>query len=316
MLHAFVGHRFLIEEAVRDHLREAGLEPRGVPRVDEEVTPERVLENLQGGLFGPASVIVDVEGVKDYKALLEALATAPDAHAVVLDPENWAPDDPASEVTRKRKAQEARARVYEKHGSIHLIPTPQKGALIRWTERRAQSMGLRLTKDAGEVLSAIFPNDPPAIAGELEKLASLDGPLDADAVRRVVNHLPPTTVFQVLEDAARRRPARAAEHLGRLLDAGEDPFRLMAALVNHYALGARVRGIIDQDPSVRPDEVGRILNIHAFRAEKSMQAVRDLPEPRLRESLGAILEADVSMKSGLDPSLTLERLVLRLAGAA
>jgi DNA polymerase III subunit delta len=317
MILALVGHRFLIEERAKEELRHKGFQPRDVPWLgnsDEELTPELIASHTQGGLFGPAALVVELSGTKDYKALLEVLNQAQDAIAVVLDAENWTSSEPSSEVTRKKKAQEARTKTYEKLGAeLTMLPAPVKGALVKWIADRAKSMKLILEPEAGKALAEIFPDDPPAIASELEKLSILEGKVDAETVRRVVNHLPPTNVFAMLEAAAKRKAGEAANHLERLLDAGEDPFKLMGALIGQYQLNARAFALIQRDPVVRHEEAGKILSVHPFRAQKALEAVRGLSENRIRKDLQKILEADTGMKSGLEPRLTLERLVLELA---
>jgi DNA polymerase III subunit delta len=311
---AFVGNRFLLEESARDALRREGFQPRDVPWLDEDVTPESVAPHLQGGLFGPAAVVVDLGGVKDYKLVLEALALAPDAVIVLLDAENWTSNESSGEVMRKRKAQESRAKTYEKaNAKLTLLPTPVKGALVKWVIERAKLMKLKLEPDAARMLSEIFPDDPPTIAGELEKLSVLEGKVDAETVQRVVNHLPPTTVFAVLEAAAKRKPGEAADHLSRLMDAGEDAFKLMGAIQGQYQLNARAFALRERDSFVSPEEAGKVLSVHPFRAQKALEAVRGLSEKRLLMNLEAILSADTGMKSGLDPRLTLETLVLELS---
>ena len=311
---AFVGNRFLIEESARDALRREGFHPRDVPWLDEEVTPDSVGPHLEGGLFGPAAAVVDLGGVKEYKPILEALQLAQDAVIVILDPENWTSNESSGDVMRKRKAQEARVKVYEKAKvGVTLLPTPVKGALVKWVIDRAKTMKLKLEPDAARILSEIFPDDPPTIAGELEKLSVLEGKVDAATVQRVVNHLPPTTVFAVLEAAAKRKPADAADHLSRLMDAGEDAFKLMGAIQGQYQLNARAFALRERDSFVSPEEAGKILSVHPFRAQKALEAVRGLSEKRLLMNLTAILEADTGMKSGLDPRLTLETLVLELS---
>jgi DNA polymerase III delta subunit len=174
-------------------------------------------------------------------------------------------------------------------------------------------MKLKLEPDGIKLLTEIFPDDPPAIAGELEKLSVLEGKVDAQTVQRVVNHLPPTTVFAVLEAAARRKPLEAAEHLSRLMDAGEDAFKLMGAIQGQYQLNARAFALRERDSLITHEEAGKILSVHPFRAQKALEAVRGLSESRLRSNLRAILDADRGMKSGLDPRLTLETLVLELS---
>ena len=312
---ALVGNHFLIAEAARESLKKRGFQPRDVPWLEgEDVTEAGVSSHLQGGLFGPAAFVVNMLGVKDYKPIVDLISNAPDAIAIVLDPENWTSTEAGSEQTRKKKAQEARAKHYEKIGAeLHMLATPLKGALIAWITTRAKKMKLELAPDAAKLLSDIFPDDPPAIASELEKLSMLEGKIDAETVRRVVNHVPPTTVFALQDAIAAKKPREASEHLERLLNAGEDPFRILVGLQSQYTLLARAFALRERDPMVSKDEAGRVLSVHPFRAEKALFAAKKLTEGKLQTDLEHLLEADVGMKSGLDPRVTLERLVLELS---
>ena len=310
-----VGNHFLLDETARETLKKRGFQPRDVPWLEgEEVTEAGISSHLQGGLFGPAALVVNILGVKEYKPIVDLINSAPDAVAIVLDPENWTSTETSSEQTRKKKAQEARAKYYEKIGAeLHVLATPLKGALIAWISARAKKMKLELAPDATKMLSDIFPDDPPAIASELEKLSMLDGKIDAETVKRVVNHLPPTTIFAVQDAVAAKKPLEASEHLERLLNAGEDPFKLLGGIQAQYNLLARAFALRERDPMLGKDEAGKALSVHPFRAEKALFAARKLTERKLKTDLEHLLDADVGMKSGLDPRVTLERLILELS---
>ncbi len=310
---ALVGNGFLIHEAARAHLRSAGFQSRDVPWLEEDLTPELVAAQVQGGLFGPAVVVVDVTGLKEYKPILEELQKAPEAVAVLLDAENWTSTEAGSEVARKRKAQESRSKAYEKAGlEVSAHPTPQKGALIAWVTSRAKLLKLQLEKDVPKLLADTFPDDVASLASELEKLALLEVRLDAETVTRVVNANPPTTMFAVTDALVAKKPVEAWGHLERLLHMGEDPFKLLGALQGHYQLMARAYALRARDEMIRPAEAAKLLSVHEFRAQKALEAVRRYSEKRVKYELEKLLEADIGMKSGLEPSLTLERLVLEL----
>ncbi len=310
-----VGNHFLLDETARETLKKRGFQPRDVPWLEgEEVTEAGITSHLQGGLFGPAALVVNMLGIKEYKPIVELIASAPDAVAIVLDPENWSSVETSSEQTRKKKAQEARAKHYEKIGAeLQVLATPLKGALIAWIVARAKKMKLELASDAAKMLSEIFPDDPPAIASELEKLSLLEGKIDAQTVRRVVNHLPPTTIFAVQDAIAAKKPLEASEHLERLLNANEDPFKLLGGIQAQYNLLARAFALRQRDPMLNKDEAGKALSVHPFRAEKALFAAKKLSEAKLKTDLEYLLSADIGMKSGLDPRVTLERLILELS---
>ncbi len=311
---ALVGNAFLIHEAARAWLKREGFDARDVPWLEgEDVNPDTVSNHAQGGLFGRAALVVDFCDVKEYKPVLEQLARSGDAAAVVLDAENWTSTEAGSEVMRKRKAQESRAKAYEKAGlEVQGLPTPQKGALIAWVTARAKALKLSVDKDVPKLLADTFPDDVASIAGELEKLSVLEVKLDAATVARVVNANPPTTMFAVTDALVARKAVDAWSHLERLLNSGEDPFKLLGALQGHYALLARAYALRAKDEMVQPREAAKSLSVHEFRAQKALEAVRRYSETRVRRELEALLSADVAMKSGADPTLTLERLVLEL----
>jgi DNA polymerase III subunit delta len=310
---AFVGNGFLIAEAARVYLKKHGLSPRDVPWLDEDVTAQGVAPHLQGGLFGVASALVDVSGSKEQKQIAEEIAKAPDAIVALLDSENWTSSEAAGEVLRKKKAQESRSKHYEKLGlEVQFLPTPTKGALIAWVAERAKKMKLPLEREAIKLLSETFPDDLASIASELEKLSLLEVKLDLDTVAEVVNAVQPTTMFAVTDALVAKKPKEAWAHLERLLHTGEDPFKLLGALQGHYGLLARAFALQQRDGVVAAKEAAKVLNVHEFRAQKALEATRRYSEKTVRREQKLLLEADVGMKSGLEPSLTLERLILEL----
>jgi DNA polymerase III subunit delta len=310
---ALIGNTFLIHESAREHLRKRGFSPRDVPWLDDEVTPELVSSHVQGGLFGPAALVVDISGVKDSKSIAEVISSAPEAVAVLLDAENWTSSEASGEVMRKKKAQESRAKVFEKLGlELQVLPTPTKGALIAWVTDRAKKMKLQLERDVPKLLADTFPDDIASIASELQKLSILETKLDVATVTKVVNAVQPTTMFAVTDALVAHKPREAWAHLERLLNTGEDPFKLLGALQGHYQLLARAFALQRRDGLTNAKEAAKTLGVHEFRAQKALEATRRYKESTLRHEMNALLEADVGMKSGMDPQLTLERLILEL----
>ncbi len=310
---ALIGNAFLIHESAREHLRQRGLTPRDVPWLDEDLTPDAVSSHMQGGLFGPAALVVDISSTKEAKSIAEVMAGTPDAVAVLLDAENWTSTEASGEVMRKKKAQESRAKTYEKLGfELQLAPTPVKGALIAWVTDRAKKMKLQLERDVPKLLADTFPDDIASIASELQKLSILETKLDVATVTKVINAVQPTTMFAVTDALVARKPREAWAHLERLLNTGEDPFKLLGALQGHYQLLARAFALQRRDGLVNAKEAAKTLSVHEFRAQKALEATRRYKESTLRREMNALLETDVGMKSGMDPQLTLERLILEL----
>ncbi|MFC4425349.1 DNA polymerase III subunit delta [Deinococcus navajonensis] len=295
---AFTGNRFLADETLRDTLRARGLEPRALPRVGgEEVTAEALRPHLSPGLFGDGGVIVDFEGIKPDKALLELLAAAAVTVAVL---------DEAPPATRLK--------VYEKSGEVVASPAPARpGDVTGWVVQRAKKTRLPLEREAAAYLAEVFGPDLAGIAGELNKLALLDGPLDRATVQRVVGREPPGDSFAMLGAATAGRPGEAVTQLRRLLASGEDPFKLMGAVVWQYSLVARCVALLQEEGRVTEAAAAQRLGVKPFPAKKALEVARRLNEARMRAHLARILDADLHMKRGLDPATVLERLIVQLS---
>lgn len=295
---AFTGNRFLADETLRETLGARGLNARDLPRFSgDDVNADTLGPHLAPSLFGDGGVVVDFEGVKPDKALLELLAAAPVTVAVL---------DEAPPATRLK--------FYEKSGEVFSSAAPSKpGDVTGWVVARAKKMKLPLEKDAASYLSEVFGSDLAAIAGELHKLELLGGSLDRQRVQGVVGREPPGDSFAMLGAATAGRPGEAVLQLRRLLASGEDPFRLLGAVVWQYSLIARTVGLIQQEGRVSDAVAAQRLGIKPFPAKKALEVARRLSEKRIQGHLSAILEADLAMKRGLDPQVALERLLVQLS---
>lgn len=295
---ALTGNRFLADETLRDVLSGRGLNARDLPRFSgEDVNVDTLGPHLAPSLFGDGGVIVDFEGLKPDKALLELLASAPVTVAIL---------DEAPPATRLK--------LYEKSGEVVASPAPSKpGDVTGWVVTRTKKMGLRLERDAAGYLAEVFGADLAGIAGELNKLELLGGALSRERVQGVVGREPPGDSFAMLGAATAGRPGEAVLQLRRLLASGEDPFRLLGAVVWQYSLIARTVGLLQEQGRVSDTVAAQRLGVKPFPAKKALDVARRLNEARIRAHLGAILDADLAMKRGLDPQVALERLLVKLS---
>lgn len=295
---AFTGNRFLAEEALRETLTRRGLNPRELPRLGgDDVNPQTLGPHLSPGLFGDGGVIVDFEGVKPDKALLELLAGAA-VTVAVLD----------------ETAPATRSKLYQARGEQIVSAAPSKpGEVTGWVVQYAKKQGLPLDRDAAAYLAEVFGADLAGIAGELTKLALLDGPHTREAVQRVVGREPPGDSFAMLGAATAGRPGEAVGQLRRLLASGEDPFKLMGAVVWQYSLVARCVALLQEEGRVTEAAAAQRLGVKPYPAKKALDVARRLNEAKIRTHLARILDADLAMKRGLDAGVTLERLIVQLS---
>ena len=295
---AFTGNRFLADETLRDTITARGLSPRELPRLGgEDLSAEALGPHLSPGLFGDGGVIVDFSGLKPDKALLELLSGAAVTVAVLDE------SPPAT-----------RLKLYEKSGEVIASAAPSKpGDVTGWVVGRARKQKLALDRAAAAYLAEVFGADLAAIAGELNKLELLDGPLGAQEVARVVGREPPGDSFAMLGAATAGRPGEALTQLRRLLASGEDPFRLMGAVVWQYSLIARCVALLQEEGRVTETAAATRLGVKPYPAKKALDVARRLSEAKIRSHLTRILDADLAMKRGQDAGAALERLLIQLS---
>ncbi|WP_221089894.1 DNA polymerase III subunit delta [Deinococcus aquaedulcis] len=294
----FSGHPFLAEETLQATLRARGLDPRTLPRLGgDDVTLDTLGPHLSPGLFGDGGVIVDLSGVKPDKALLEALAGAPVTVALL---------DEAPPATRQK--------LYSARGEVVASAAPTKpGDVTGWVVGRARAQKLPLDKAASAYLAEVFGPDLAGIAGELNKLALLDGPLTREVVAGVVGREPPGDSFAMLGAATTGRTGEAVTQLRRLLSGGEDPFKLLGAVVWQYSLVARCVALQQEEGRVTEQAAAQRLGVKPYPAKKALEVARRLNEAKIRVHLERILGADLAMKRGQDPATVLERLIVGLS---
>ncbi|MFC6591314.1 DNA polymerase III subunit delta [Deinococcus lacus] len=182
-----------------------------------------------------------------------------------------------------------------------------------WLKPFARAAGVPLEPEAAQYLAEVFGSDLAGIASELNKLAVLGGPLDRDSVQRVVGREPAGDSFAMLAAAAAGKAPEALAQLRRLLLGGEDPFRLLGAVVWQYSLIARCVALQAEMGRVTDAQAAQRLGVKPYPARKALEVARRLDERRIHAHLRRIQAADLALKQGRDPQSTLERLLVGLS---
>ncbi|WP_457637887.1 DNA polymerase III subunit delta [Oceanithermus sp.] len=292
MIVSFTGDPFLARRAARAEAEVRGLEWRLLPP-----DPVQVQQAASGGLFGPGGAIVDLREVgeaewKELRAVLEKLPE--DAVVLLYDPKPTA----------------ARSRWLGKHSEKRDHPTPRYREKQRWVAAEMKRMGLKAPAAVVQYLGQLEA-DLEAIHAELEKLALLEGELTLERVRQIVALEPPMSSFDLVDAAAAGRFEQAMKLLRGLLERGEEPLRILGALSKHYTRAAALWAEL-QNRNLSDKDAAALLKIHPFAARKLLAFARRLDEDRLLRALDALGDAERAAKTGRDPVLALERVLLAL----
>jgi DNA polymerase-3 subunit delta len=128
----------------------------------------------------------------------------------------------------------------------------------RWLQHRATTLGLTLAPDAVELLLGAVGNDLSALAGEIEKLASLSAgtgrPVSAADVSSLVGVRRGETVYDLVQAALERNVARAAQLVDPVLEqSGMSGVRIVSLLGTHLVGTALARA--ERDRGMNPSHL-------------------------------------------------------------
>ncbi len=309
---AFVGDPFLARRAARTALAEAcvqaGVASDAVVRLGEGATAATEVADAlgQGGLFGPSIVWFDLDEAfvgaghtATRNAALNALEGPGEALVVALD----------------AAATPAHQKRWRALGELVALPPPRFAGLTRWVAKELQAAGVAVKGDVAGALADAFGDDLPGAAGEVAKLALLGEVVTPERALEIAHRPATRSAFDVVDALAAGDAARALTLVRDLLDQGEAPIRVHAALAWHVDLVARCTALALRDPRVSKDEAARTLGTSPYPTGRALELARRLDEPTLAAAVRATVAADVAMKTGGDPEWALESCVLDLVRA-
>jgi len=188
-------------------------------------------------------------------------------------------------------------------------------AMPEWIKEQAKQLGLQLDEPACEALQHASGGNLAIVRRELEKLAAYISPsaratlADVEAVRGADTG---GTVWDLLAALGRKDRGGALRALGKVLDAGEPPLRLLGLLASHWRQVWRTR----EQLARRVPEVGlaRILGVPPYRVRELVEQARRFSEEELGRSFEVFRETDSRLKGEgrSAEGLVMERLVINL----
>ncbi|WP_374711477.1 DNA polymerase III subunit delta [Symbiobacterium terraclitae] len=186
---------------------------------------------------------------------------------------------------------------------------------VMWVQNRAQSRGKHLNTRAAGLLVERVGTDLRLLDGELEKLVLYAGKareIQARDVERMVANMAETEIFRLTDAVLHRDRARAIALLDRLLRQVDHPLQLLVAITNRFRQVLLVKALEDRGLNRR--DAAAQAHMHPYAYGKLADHARAVPRSQVHRALERLLEADLAMKSGFDPRLTLETVVVELMG--
>lgn len=308
MILSFSGDPFLARRAAREALEQQGVKPSSATQLGEGMTEQDVAHAAsQGGLFGQAAVLLDFgeaftgqAGVKPRNDTIKALRQLGDgALIVIIDPE----------------ATPARQKTLGELGTHRHLPVPRFEGLAQWVRSELQRAEVEFDREVPQYLADVFGEDPAAIASEVQKLAILGERYDVERVRHIVNRPATYDSFDIIEAVGAGNAGHAVAVARQLVEEGEAVPKIFGALVWQFMLVAKAVALLESAGGRAPSagQAAQALKAKPFVAQRALGLARRLSEADLLPLLGGLLQADVKAKSGADPELALQSVIVALS---
>jgi DNA polymerase III subunit delta len=192
-------------------------------------------------------------------------------------------------------------------------PEQRHAAAVAFARAIAKEEGVEFEKGAAEDLAELVAADLMRLKTEIEKLATFAGEkkfISRNDVTSMVISEKTTTVWELADLLAARKPAKALEFLDRLLRNGEEPLPMVGAMAWMYRKlieASELKGVSNGY------QAARALAMNPEKAELALQASRKIPKAQLLAGLRALQKADDRLKGGAeDERVVMEFLVSEL----
>jgi DNA polymerase-3 subunit delta len=312
-----------IETAVRRLRRHFAAESVEAVSAVETSGAEAVALCNAGSLFGDRRlVVVDrLDGLKRDDGRRGSGWKKADLDAVLVYLDSPAPGTVLALVAEEIARSSPLGKACAKIGDVLDYAAPKRG-LTGWVAERFKQLGVAAEPDACAALVNLVGEDPQALAGEIEKIATwADGePVGEREVEALVAATADTPTFALTDAWGARDPARMLEACEAILERSDrsrrdETARVVGALGSHLGRMRQLKRLAGEGIGAR-DAAGR-LRMHPFYAEKVSKQAEGFGDDELRDAIVRLAELDLALKgkSRLSPELELQRALIDLGRA-
>src|SRR6266704_3977536 len=203
----------------------------------------------------------------------------------------------------------------QEHGKVIQSTLPRGAAVENWINRRATSLGVKITSDATTILANFIGNQLRLLANELDKLATYVGPgatITVEDVRLLSTQVQEARIFDLTDALAQRNRKQALDILHDLLADGEPPLKLISTITTQVRSLVLVKELSQK--GMRAGQIASTLGIAPFIVDKSLRQVGKFSPAQLERAYRQLLATDAALKrSRMAPEMALDLLVVGFA---
>ncbi len=192
---------------------------------------------------------------------------------------------------------------------------PKEFQLPEWVQQRARLHGGLIERQAATELASFVGHEVRVLDQEIRKLATYAGqrPITSADVRLLVPYVQEASVWQMVDAIGARDVRGALAAAQQILN--DDPGK---AIYLHIMITRQIRLLLQvaelQSLGQNSEDIQKNLGMNSFVLGKIMKQAPNFTVERLEEAFDRLLDADLALKSGADQTLTINMLIVELAG--
>lgn len=203
------------------------------------------------------------------------------------------------------------------YGKVIQCTLPKGAAVENWINRRASSLGVKITSDATSLLANFIGNQLRLLANELEKLTTYVGPgatITVEDVRLLSSQVQEARIFDLTDALAQRNRKQALDILHDLLSDGEPPLKLISTIISQVRSLLLVKELAGE--GLRVSQIVSATGMAPFVAEKALRQIGKFSPAQLENAYRDLLTTDAALKrSRMTPEMALDFLVVKFGNS-
>lgn len=182
--------------------------------------------------------------------------------------------------------------------------------LVQWATQYAKEKGGTLTAADARLLVDRLGASQQLLQSELDKVLAYDSTITKTSIELLVEPLPQSTVFELLDAAFQGKTTRAFELYREQRALKVEPQAIIAMLAWQLHVLATVKAA----GSRSPEEIAKTAKLNPFVVRKTLALARNLSPTQVKTMVADLLALDIRLKSvTIDADEALQLYLLKLA---
>lgn len=193
------------------------------------------------------------------------------------------------------------------------LKRPYDSQLLDWIDYLAFRQGIKVTREAAQLLKQFVGSNLTELHNELMKLQDYMGErksVEAADVLQVVSQTRVDRIFDLTDAIGRRDRATALHTLANLLDHGQSEVGVLAMITRHFRILANLKD--GQREGLNGQKLSIKAGIPGFLLGQYLDQIRQWDESKIQKTFTVLQDTDRALKSSsVPPHVWLENFVLK-----